>query len=134
MSSQLSLDDSTSLIIALTEHRPLTTLVIDALDECAHDRVDDLLDALSRIVQQSSGLVKVFVSSRDDQGLVCRLIDYPNLEIEASQNQDDISAFVGHKLSRLIEQRRLLFGNVSQHLKERIEHVLCEKAQGMQVW
>ena len=131
LSSHISLDDCTNLIIALTEYRPLTTLIIDALDECISEKVDDFLDALSRILQQSSGSVKVFVSSRNDQGLVCRLTDYPNLEIEASQNQDDISAFVRHETSRLIEKRRLLYGVVPRALKERIIHVLCEKAQGM---
>ena len=115
------------MIIALTEHRPLTTIAIDALDEC--EKVDDLLDALSQIVRNSSGLVKVFVSSRDD--LVCQLQDYPNLEVEANHNQDDIASFVHHEISRMIRTKRLLHGLVPVSLKEDIKRTLCEKAQGM---
>ena len=131
LASPLTLKECTNLIITLTEHRSSTTIIIDALDECNTDKVHKILDALNRIVRNSQGLVKVFVSSRDDQGLVCRLNGYYELKIKASHNQGDISTFVHHETIRLVETKRLLYGFVSLALKERIEQTLCELAQGM---
>ena len=70
-----------------------TTIVIDALDECDKTSRADLLQALERIVHYSSNLVKVFMSSRNDQDIVRHLEHYPNIEITASKNQADIVNF-----------------------------------------
>ena len=134
LSSLLSLEDCTELIIALTADRPLTIIVLDALDECIHNRLDDLLDALKRIVRHSSRIIKIFVSSRNDHRLVHQLAeleDYLGIEIEATHNRTDISTFVRHNVDHLINKRRLLYGEVPDNLKERIVSVLCDKAQGM---
>ena len=131
LQSQLVLGDSVKLIIKVISMRPLTTIIIDALDECDVDGQIAILDAFKRIVEQSTGHVKIFISSRDDQALRCGLAEYSDLEIQATQNQGDISAFVHHILATMIRSKRLLYGRVSDDLKKRITDVLCEKAQGM---
>lgn len=51
----------------------MTTIVIDALDECNSNERQYLLDSIEQILQDSFSLVKIFVSSRDDQDIVCTL-------------------------------------------------------------
>jgi len=64
---KLTVEDCTRLIIELTRDNP-AMIIIDALDEC--DENDKLLEALDKIVSESAEVVKVFVSSRDDVGIV----------------------------------------------------------------
>lgn len=66
---QLNVSDCTRLILQLTEHRP-AVILIDALDECEEDARHELLEALDEIVQKSTEIVKIFVSSRDDIDIV----------------------------------------------------------------
>ena len=125
------LEESTALIIQLSQDRPLTTIVIDALDECDLSSRGNLLDALSRIIQDSCGLVKILVSSRADADIVCHFSDCLNFQIEASQNQDDIEYYVDFEVEDLIKRKKLLYGNVSKELKQTILSVLRKQAQGM---
>ena len=129
----LSVEESTAIIIELAKHRLLTTIVIDALDECNPKERDKLLDALSKILKDSIGLVKIFVSSWDDGDIVCFLADCVNLEIEANKNQEDIVRFVNSEVDSLIRSKRLLFGKVTEALKQQIIEVLSDKAGGTSV-
>ena len=127
----LTLDESTALIIELSQDRPLTTIIVDALDECDLSSRGDLLDALSRILQDSCGLMKILVSSRADADIVCHFSDCLNLQIEASQNQEDIENYVNSEVEYLISRKKLLRGNVTEDLKETIARYLREQAKGM---
>ena len=127
----LTLDESTALIIELSQDRPLTTIIVDALDECDLSSRGDLLDALSGILQDSCGLVKILVSSRADADIVCHFSDCLDLQIEASQNQEDIENYVNSEVESLINRKKLLRGNVPEDLKETIARHLREQAKGM---
>ena len=127
----LTLEESSGLIIQLSQDRPLTTIVIDALDECDLSSRGDLLDALSRILQDSCGLVKILISSRADADIFCHFSECLSLRIEASQNQDDIEHYIDFEVEDLIKRKKLLYGNVSKGLKQTIQTVLREQAQGM---
>ena len=127
----LTLEESTALIIQLSQERPLTTIVIDALDECDLSSRGDLLDALSRILQDSCSLVKILVSSRANVDIVCHFSDYLNLKIEASRNQGDIEYYINLQVHNLIDRKKLLYGKISEELKQTIKRVLREQAQGM---
>jgi len=127
----LTLEESTDLIIRLSQNRGLTTIVLDALDECEPSLRDDLLNALTEILQIPNGLIKILVSSREERDIVCHLADCLNLEIKATKNQADINHFVNSEVDKLIRSKKILFGNVSKDLRQEIKDVLCEKAQGM---
>ena len=127
----LTLDESTALIIELSQNRPLTTIIVDALDECDLSSRGDLLDALSGILQDSCGLVKILVSSRADADIVCHLSDCVNLRIEASQNQEDIERYVNFEVEYLIKRKKLLRGNVPEDLRQTIATYLRVEAKGM---
>ncbi len=93
----------------------MTTIIIDALDECDPEKRQSLLDVLESILQESSlGLVKIFLSSRDDQDIVCSLRDYPNVDVVSDKNTTDIEAFVRTETNKLVRKRRLLRGSPAQ--------------------
>ena len=70
--TELTVEDCTRLILALTNDRP-ATIIIDALDECDDNLRYQLLEALDEIVSKSVEVVKVFVSSRDKVDIVSTL-------------------------------------------------------------
>ena len=78
-SGELSLEESVKLITNHTEYYPVTNIVLDALDECNPETRHLVLKALVTILNKSKGLVKIFVSSREECDPVCELRDYPHL-------------------------------------------------------
>ncbi len=132
----LQIEESCELITKLIEHYPITTIVIDALDECDPEKRDMLLDAIESLLQNSSlGLLKVFLSSRDDQDIACTLREYPNLDLVSSRNSADIEAFVREETERLVKKRRLLRNS---HAKEALKRLIIDEvsrgADGMFRW
>lgn len=131
-SGPLRIDESRALIIQLIEQYPLTTIVIDALDECDPERRGDLLETLESILKESLSLVKIFISSRDDQDIVLHLRDYPNLDLSSEKNRDDISLFINTEVHSLIKKRRLLAYSMNREdLKMKIIEQVTKKADGM---
>jgi hypothetical protein len=131
-SGSLRIDESRALLIQLIEHYPLTTIVIDALDECNPENRADLLETLEQILQESSCLVKIFVSSRNDRDIVYHLQEYPNLELTSNRNSDDITSFVRAETEDLIKRRKLLHLSANkEELKEIIIQRITSGADGM---
>ncbi|KAL8800925.1 MAG: hypothetical protein Q9223_007165 [Gallowayella weberi] len=131
--SKLSLRDCKDLILEVADQVPIAIL-IDALDECDPLKRHELLQALRDIVQKSSNIVKVIVSSRDDADIVCRLSNVPNVYIKSDDNGDDVDRFVELELNRAIDEQRLLNGRVPVHLRDRILHELRSRSHGMFLW
>ena len=46
---------------------------------------------LEHLLQESPCIVKIFVSSRDDQDIVCKLRNYPTLDLSSDRNSEDIN-------------------------------------------
>jgi hypothetical protein len=127
---KLAVTESVELILALLETNP-ATIIIDALDECDPERRHELLSAFDTITQNSANVVQIFISSRDDHDILCRLENSPDIFIRASDNGEDIDHFVRSQVDQSIANKRLLSGKISTELRERIISVLTEKAQGM---
>jgi hypothetical protein len=102
--SPLTLEESCELIIELSEYYPVTTIIIDALDECDPERRSDLLEALGIVLCRSTQLVKIFVTSRDNQGITWNLQNYPNIHLSSSRNKGDISTFVETEVESLVKK------------------------------
>ncbi|KAN0072796.1 hypothetical protein V8E54_008910 [Elaphomyces granulatus] len=130
---RLTVDETVELILQLTNENP-ATLIIDALDECEPLRRHELLEALDTIVSKSANIVKVFVSSRDDSDIFCRLENSPNLCIHAQDNDNDIRQFIHVEVDTAIRQKRLLGGLVSPELESLIIDTLEDGARGMFRW
>lgn len=133
-SGSISIEESTNLIVSLSDYYAVSTIIVDALDECNSESRYQLLDALEDILQQSSGLVKIFVSSREEGDLVCELRDYPSLRISSDRNSRDIELFVRTETTRLVTAGRLLRNSQAKDdLREKIMTRLLVGANGMSV-
>ena len=122
--------ETTDQIIKIASQMPVTIL-IDALDECRSDQRHGLLSALDVLLENSTHLVKVFVSSRDDVDIVLRLQKHPNIYISVRDNTGDIQRFIQFEIHKAQNDRRLLKGTVSPRLRRLITESLIEKAGGM---
>lgn len=129
----LGIDECVSLILDCLKDNP-ATIVIDALDECRADRRHELLNALDNIISQAENVVKILISSRDDIDIVLRLTNSPNVSISANDNAKDITTYTNTEVTRAIEERRLLHGNVSNDLRDEIIKALVDGARGMFRW
>ena len=124
---RLSIKECERLVLALLEQNP-ATIVIDALDECDPLRRHELLETLDNLIQQSASLVKIFISSRNDNDIECWLTVSPNITIQASKNGADITSFVHSEVSKAIQNKRILRGRVSIELKDQIITTLLQGA------
>ena len=102
------LEESANLIKELVNSHDVTNIFIDALDECDRDNRQSLLDGFEDILKESSGLVKIFISSRNDQDLVRTLRQYHNLDLSSDKNRQDIENFVQTQTDTLVKRGRLL--------------------------
>jgi hypothetical protein len=126
----LTLEESKELIISLTDGFP-ATIVIDALDECDPQKLYELLKALTEMLKISTGLLKIFVSSRDNADIRRLLETLPNLCIHAADNSEDIQRFIQLEVGQSIDDGRLLGGDVSLELRDLITKTLSDGADGM---
>ena len=131
LSSQLTLKECQDLLVQLVAVYPQTTICIDALDEVDHKLHFELLQALRHVVERSKTLVKIFATARMDIDILVQFEMFPRIELEPDDNVDDINRFAIEKVERMIEQKRLLLGNVPNTLKDEICKVLCERSKGM---
>ncbi|SPJ73916.1 uncharacterized protein FTOL_03646 [Fusarium torulosum] len=131
----LRLHETCTLIMRLSENYPMLTIILDALDECNPAIRESLLFAMELILKEAPCLVKIFVSSRDDQDIVFKLRQYPNLELSSHRNSNDIAKFVELETYRLMNSGKLLrYSSAQQELKEDIIRRVASDAQGMFRW
>lgn len=103
------------------------------MDKCNPRRRQDLSLALHRITRESASLVKIIVSSRDDQDIVHRLGRSPDVYISSEDNGADIARFVDAQVTEAMREEKLICGRVPQDLKNHIITTLIDKAAGMYV-
>ena len=127
----LTSSECVKLMIQMASQRTLTTFVIDALDECDLSSRAELLESLDQVVEESTGLIKILISSRNDRAITCHLEGLPNIAINANDNHIDIARFVEHEVDTMIKSKKLLWGKVSTELRKLIKETLCERADGM---
>ena len=134
-SKGLDIEDSRDLIVRLVEDYDMSIIVVDALDECDPNMRQDLLDAFEHILKESAGLVKIFVSSRNDQDIVYTLRDYPNLDIVSNMNTADIEAYVKIETQKLVKSGQLLRNSrAKEEMTALIVDHVSSGADGMFRW
>jgi hypothetical protein len=133
VAGEISSDEAIEIIIDTIQKRPLTYIIVDALDECDYQGRDVLIDALKDIVAQSQSLVKVFVTSRTSPADIrIAMAGFPALYIDASRNKEDIRRFVISEVDGAIKKKKLLpFETVSAELRQQVIDSLCDGASGM---
>lgn len=127
----LDIHEAVNHILAITSEDPVT-IVLDALDELDSDR-GDLLNAFDEVVQSSSNLVKIFVSSRNDEDLTDRYQCCANIEMDENCNGNDINKFIHSSINKAITNKKMSQGKVSSKLKDDVFRTLINKSRGMWV-
>ncbi|EEB87376.1 hypothetical protein MPER_15283, partial [Moniliophthora perniciosa FA553] len=134
-SKRISASRTLPLLRQLIALFPITYIVIDALDECDQDTRLDLLDMFLELLDDPIHLVKIFVSSRDDQDISDTLGAFPSILVSPARNGGDVAHFIRQQTQALIVKRRLLrFSRDKELLKEAIINKLTESADGMFLW
>ena len=128
----LAPSECTQLILELTSEAP-ATIVIDGVDELSNAS-QGLLSALQHLVDKSSSVLKVFISSREEAAIARSLHHASSIRVTSADNSKDVTAFVNHHVSNAIEQKRLLGGLVSNSLREDIISEIIDGTGEMFLW
>ncbi|KAF8853835.1 hypothetical protein BDZ45DRAFT_64299 [Acephala macrosclerotiorum] len=133
--SRLDVAETQELIIELVNLRPLTVVIIDALDECSREDRRIMFDFIKSTIENSSSIVKFFISSREDEDIVFRLQSFLNMEISSTKNGADVKAFVVWETERLIAAGTLLRGSQKQNeLRDLVIRKVAADSDGMFRW
>ena len=123
-------------IIELTSHYPLTTIVVDGIDE--FETIDlrrSLIKCFQKILNESKSLVKILVSSRNLRDIETEMNTDESLlqafEILKTDNEGDIRRFIEKQLENYIQTKDLLDGDVPLALQQQITTKLMGGSQGM---
>ncbi|RBR18750.1 uncharacterized protein FIESC28_05891 [Fusarium coffeatum] len=111
-----------------------TIIALDAIDELAKPDRAELIQALERLVEDSQGIIKVIITSRNDVQIKKLFPTALTIEVSPQLNCRDIGSFVDMKLASAVRSRTLLLGNVSEILLGRIRESLLAGAQEMFLW
>jgi hypothetical protein len=119
------------LIVELSKSYPLTTIIVDGLDECRPKIWKALLTRLKEVLERSDGLVKILVSSRTDQVIREQIEgdlaeDSPHINVTADKNAEDIRRFVQKEVEKASQPVKR-----DPILKQTIIDTLIDRAQGM---
>ncbi|RKL38038.1 hypothetical protein BFJ72_g7500 [Fusarium proliferatum] len=117
-----------NVIRTLVEDYPKTTIILDALDECDRDTREELMTVLNNLTNASSKL-RLFISSRHDEDILRHFRVVPIIEMQATDNEEDIACFVEHKL---FQDSR--WSDISVEIQDEVKTVFHEKSQGMFQW
>ena len=128
----LAFPECTRLLLELTSEAP-ATIVIDGVDELGNSSLD-LLDALRYLIENSSSVLKIFVSSREEAAIARRLYYARSIRVTSADNSKDVTVFVNHSVSKAVEQKRLLGGRVSSSSQKEITTKIIDGAGEMFLW
>ncbi|KAJ5593129.1 hypothetical protein N7537_010033 [Penicillium hordei] len=128
----LTVDECIQMLLELTLDCP-ATIIIDGLDELVGNQLD-ILTSLRTLASESSSLIKIMISSREDTHIAQELHDAISLPVTVCQNSEDIKVFVRHSVSSAITNRKLLGGSVSKSLSDHLVESLYQGARGMFLW
>ena len=117
------------LLLAILDNNP-AIIIVDGLDECGREMRDQLLSAFENIVQNSTNIVKIFISSRYELDIESYMRDPPIIQIKARDNVEDIKHFTVTKVDQAIENQTLLRGNISPTLRIGLSIPLQKEPRG----
>ena len=87
------------------------------MDEIQSHSRHILLSFLTQIVQDSLGVVKVFVTSRDDSNIHALVSGAVAVRIRCEHTRKDMDKFVHQEVSSAIQNRGMLNGVVPENLQ-----------------
>ncbi|RDW57470.1 hypothetical protein BP6252_13808 [Coleophoma cylindrospora] len=126
---ELSKGECKELLLKFINIYPKTTLILDALDECETREREFLIEVFDQFVENSTKLVKIFVSSRPESDIRARFQSKTNIEITTQDNYDDISRFVEGEIVKHPRWKRL-----DSRFQSEIVETLRKHSDGMFQW
>ena len=94
-STSLTFQECAVLIRKLLKGYTKVTIILDALDECEKSTRHLLVNELDKLISDpSSCVLKVLIASRPENDIKDRFEEGPNVSIKATDNQEDIRAFL----------------------------------------
>jgi hypothetical protein len=124
--SEPTIKDCERFLLQFISVYPKTTLILDALDECEREQRHHLINIFHSFLANASKPVKIYVSSRPDNDIKKTFKNVANVEIQATDNYDDISKFVRSKIA---EHEK--WGKMGKGLETEIIQTLQRQSQGM---
>ncbi|ERT02395.1 hypothetical protein HMPREF1624_00693 [Sporothrix schenckii ATCC 58251] len=106
-----------------------TTLVLDALDECELASRIVVMDTIKLLLSRATKPLYVFVSSRPENHIRKFFHHMPNVEIQATDNSEDIKKFVHAEVVRHPN-----WHDMPTELRDDIERTILTQSQGMFQW
>lgn len=135
LSDLLTIEESKNLLMRLSVGFLRTIIVIDGLDECSTKAQATLINVIEAVVSSPSRKpTKVFISSRDEGNLRHKFSESPNICLQECKNSSDISIYIKSEVRVCINAKRILEGEVSSDLEQRIIRALTDGAHGMYVY
>ncbi|KID61782.1 uncharacterized protein G6M90_00g113390 [Metarhizium brunneum] len=115
-------------IVQLINILPRTIFVLDALDECDKGTAKRLVKFFTRLVQESKSLIKIFVSSRDEQHIRRTICSNHTIEITINKNNhDDIKRYISTTIEEVGDEW-------SPDVKSAVQAKLLRGHNGMFRW
>jgi hypothetical protein len=124
--SELGVNSCKDLLLEFVNLYPKTTLILDALDECDSRKRGILLETFDYILDHALRPIKIFISSRPDGDIKERFKGRANIQIQATDNHDDIATFVESEITKHPRWKK-----ISRELQKEIVETLQERSQGM---
>ncbi|RYP72603.1 hypothetical protein DL771_004098 [Monosporascus sp. 5C6A] len=121
-------------LIILANTFRITTIVIDALDECCVDTRSNLIEALAEIATESARPVRVLMSARPDGDLRYYMSSEASTDLTLVDTHEDISKFVAESVyGRPKDAPNLRYWRekITDELRQAVCEVLIEKSRGM---
>ncbi|KAH6721991.1 hypothetical protein BKA61DRAFT_666739 [Leptodontidium sp. MPI-SDFR-AT-0119] len=129
-SDGLTFEESESALLELVNSYPQVTLVVDGLDECDHETRQELMVAMEKLRLADSGLLKIFLASRNDTDLADAYQGGYHIEVCSDDNKNDIETFVEFKLSGNKWCQKYLLSSVRRNIIDMFKR----KGRGMFQW
>lgn len=117
------------VLVTLLDSYPATVILLDALDECEESSRHELMEVMDYLMVKTRRPLKILVSSRPNEDIKDHFRTHPFIEIQATDNQNDIEDFVRDKISQDKHLKALSAG-----LKRAIMDTLFKESKGMFQW
>lgn len=106
-----------------------TYIFIDGLDESNKEVQGDIMSSLNYLLNTSSGLIKVFLSLREDTRILKQMKISYNIKLSEARLTGDIVSFVEDNIKTKITEGLLIFQD--KNLENEIVKELITKSCGM---
>ena len=127
--ANLSIQDATSILAEMLSFTCHNSIIIDALDECAHPR--EFLRSVAVIMDRVGGRTRFLISGRGNADVSTVLKSYVKISMDAHDTGEDIYSYIYNEVKR---GPRCLLEGEAPDLEDGVINTHCQRAQGMFRW